>query len=436
MISYMSSNGMQVDLSHFAQMEKDLVIDMDRVTEDVYHLTGYRINLDSGDQVSDLLFKKIGLKQARVKMTSSGDRESVEDEVLKAIQHEHPVIPKIQNYKEYSKLLGTYVRPMPRLARRVAFGVWRMFPNFTTTRIPSGRYACKEPNLLAMPTRTDRGQEIRKGFICDDGWCYVSVDFSQIEVRMAAHLSQDPALMAVYFNEEDVYSDFAITAFNLKDERYQNEVGVWKYPHVHKMDHRYPAKTCILASIYDVTASGLLNQMPIMCSNCGKEAAKHDCYSFLPLWTEEKCQQLINAFYLKYPGVMHDRKKNHAIMRRNAYIYDMWGRLVHTAAVRSIHEWVASAALREGANVPYQGGACGVLKVSMAHLWHDLEEGSLLDVIQPALVIHDELLSVCRNDVADEWAYHNKMRFETDVKLTVPIKASSAKAHTWGNIEK
>ncbi len=119
-----------------------------------------------------------------------------------------------------------------------------MYPNLNMTRVPSGRLACKEPNLLAMPTRTDRGREIREGFITQPGWSYVSVDESQIEVRVAAHRSADPALMQVYWNEEDVYSDFAISAFRLKDDRKQVD-GAWKYPSVNKQDHRNPAKTCV-----------------------------------------------------------------------------------------------------------------------------------------------------------------------------------------------
>jgi DNA polymerase I-like protein with 3'-5' exonuclease and polymerase domains len=114
MIHAMMKRGMKVDLSHFARMEQTLMQDMDRITEEVKTVTGYYVNLDSGPQVSDLLFKKLGLKQARPKMTKSGDRESVENEVLVAIQHDHQVVPKILNFKELSKLLGTYVRPMPR----------------------------------------------------------------------------------------------------------------------------------------------------------------------------------------------------------------------------------------------------------------------------------------------------------------------------------
>src|SRR5271155_4242497 len=130
MILSMAKTGLMVDLDHFAKMEIALIEDMDRITEEVHTLTGYYINLDSGDQVSDLLFKKLGLKQARFKLTRSGDRESVEDEVLTAIQHDHKVVPLILSYKEYSKLLGTYVVPIPKLVRRVDNGLPRMYPNF------------------------------------------------------------------------------------------------------------------------------------------------------------------------------------------------------------------------------------------------------------------------------------------------------------------
>lgn len=435
MISCMAETGLQVDLSHFEKMDIELTRDMDRITEEVQKLTGYYCNIDSGDQVADLLFKKLGLKQARPKLTKSGDRESVEDEVLTAIQHDHPVIPKMLEYKEFSKLRGTYVRPMPKLAQHVGFGKWRMFPRFNTTRVPSGRLSCKEPNLLAMPSRTERGRDVRKGFITEDGWCYVSVDESQIEVRLAAHCSQDPGLIKIYQNKEDIYSDFAITAFKLADKRFKNASGKWEYPGVDPMDHRYPAKTCILAAIYDVTAAGLLEQMPIICANCGLEATKHNCGKFYSFWTENKCQDLLNAFYIKYPGILIDRKKNHGIARQKAYIYCIWGRLLHVAAVRSVIEWVVAGALREVGNFPYQSGAQGTIKLTMAEVQDDLESG-LLEVVHPLLQVHDELIFESRDGVADELIEMVSHRFEHCVDLNVPIKASGSKANTWGDIKK
>jgi DNA polymerase-1 len=418
MILSMAKTGLQVDLDHFAKMETNLVEDMDRITEEVHTLTGHYINLDSGDQVSDLLFKRLKLKQARFKLTRSGDRESVEDEVLTAIQHDHPVVPLILSYKEYSKLLGTYVVPIPKLVRRAPNGLPRMYPNFSTTRVPSGRLSCKQPNLLAMPTRTKRGRDVRKGFVAAEGWVLVTVDESQIEVRLAAHSSGDPALIRVYFNEEDIYSDFAITAFKLKDSRFRDDKG-WHYPGVDKMNHRYPAKTCILASIYDVTAKGLLEQMP-------------PGYG----WTEDKCQDLINAFYMKYPGILEDRRRYHRIARRLGYTYDMWGRILQVAAVRSIHPWVVGAALREVGNFPYQSGAQGTIKLTMAAVWDDLEQSNMLDVVHPLLQVHDELLFECREDVADELIEVVKYRFETCAPLRVPLIASGAKAQNWGSLEK
>lgn len=414
--------GMIVDLDHFAKMDTALTSDMDRITEEVKVLTGYYANLASGDQVSDLLFKKLGLKQARVKFTKSGDRESVEDEVLTAIQHDHPVVPKILEYKEFDKLRGTYVRPIPKLAKRGADGCFRLYPNFSTTRVPSGRLSCRAPNLLAMPNRTSRGRDIRKGFIAPDGWVYVSVDESQIEVRLAAHSSGDSNLIRVYENEEDIYSDFATTAFQIPDKRYKDEKG-WHYPGIDRNEHRFPAKTCILASIYDVTAKGLLEQMPTIYVN-GR-----------PVWTENRCQQLINSFYMKYPGVMSDRKRHHSMMRRYGYVWDMWGRLLHVAAVRSVLPWVASTALREGANFPYQSGAQGTIKLTMAEV-HDTWEQGLSEVVKPQLQIHDELLFITTKDMAEEWGDHVRSVFERCAPLRVPIKAGVATAPTWGDLDK
>jgi DNA polymerase-1 len=434
MIAMMQATGLEVDLDHFAQMDKGLSDDLERITEEIHQISGHYINPGSGDQVAELLFSKLKLKQARPKMTSSGERESVEDAVLTAIQHDHPVVPKLLDYKEYEKLRGTYVRPMPKLARRMGTS-WRMFPNFRTTRVPSGRLSCSDPNLLAMPTRTEKGREVRKGFITRPGWKIVSVDESQIEVRIAAHRSADPNLLKVYHNEEDIYSDFAIAAFRLPDNRYKEDK--WKYPGVHAMDHRRPSKVCVLASIYDVTAKGLLEQMPIVCANCNKEATKHDCRKFYALWTEGKCQDLINAFYMKYPGLLNMRKRDHAYIRRNGYICDMWGRLQHITAVKSVLEWVQAAALREGSNLPMQGGAQGTIKLVMAAVMDDLLSiPGIWDICHVLLQVHDELLFECREDFVEDLIALVKFRFETMFNFLIPIKASGAFADTWGDLDK
>lgn len=440
MILHMCQRGLQVDLAHFARMEKVLVEDMDRITEEVKSLTGVYVNLDSGDQVSHLLFKVLGLKQARLKFTPSGDRESVENEVLVAIQHDHPVVPKILNFKELSKLKGTYVSPMPKLAKRTAFGVWRMYPKLGDTRVPSGRLNCKEPNLLAMPNRTPRGREVCEGFITDDGWEFLSVDESQIEPRVVAHRGQDPALMANYENEEDIYSDFAIFAFKLADTRYRDVEG-WHYPGVDKKLHRFPSKTCTLASIYEVSNVGLLEQMPIVCKHCFKEATVHvseECPGpkFESLWGEDNCQDIINAFYQKYPGILTMRRQDHKRALKYGYVWDDFGRILHVVGVRSVLKWVVSAVLREAGNFPIQSTAQGTVKLTMAAVYDDMQAGGMFDFAHPVLQVHDELLFEVRKDMREELAELVKWRFENCVRLTVPIKASAAWADSWGRLPK
>jgi DNA polymerase-1 len=447
-IMRMARRGLQVDISHFQRMEVELTRDMQKCCEDIRTLTGYYINPGSGDQVAELLFRKLGLKQARRKMTPTEARESVEDEVLKAIQHQHPVVGVIQDYKEYEKLRGTYVIPIPKLARRVGT-MWRLFPNFRTTRVPSGRLACADPNLLAMPNRTSRGRDIRRGFITDSGWVYLSIDLSQIEVRVAAHRSRDESLCSVYLNGEDVYSDFATSAFKITDRRFKDDSG-WHYPGVDKQAHRFPAKTCVLASIYDVTAGGLQAQMPVVCSSCNKPAVcplcgqgkehvctKHDCHNFKPLWTENKCQTVIDAFYRKYPGLLRMRMADHAYMRSNEYIVDDFGRLQHIQAVRSVHERVVTGALREGSNTPIQGTAQAIFKLAITAVDSDLEVSGLYgEKVNPVLPVHDELVMEVREESVEEVAELCKYRFQTPCKLTVPIGAEWSTGESWGAIQK
>ncbi len=411
--------GLQVDLDHFAKLSKELDDEMEDLGAKVHQMTGSFVNLNSGDQVSHLLFKKLGLKQARLKMVRSGDREAVDGEVLEAIKHDHEVVPLILAFKECSKINGTYVKPMPKLARKAGDGTWRMYPNFSVTRIPSGRFAARDPNLLAIPAHSKRGKRVRQGFITKPGWKILTVDMSQIEPRIAAHRSKCQALIDIYLNGQDVYSEFAITAFKLDPYKYQDDKGKWHYPAVHGEDHRFPAKTCTLASLYRVTAPGLLAQMPV-----GKG------------WTEPKVQDLINAFYIKYREILEMYRLDDGRAKKCKMVWDMFGRFLHTPGVCSVHPWIVSATLREAGNQPIQGSACGVLKLAMASTHNIWEQAGLQDVIHPLLPIHDELLYEAREDMVEEWIDTLSYEFEHTVPLLVPIHSSGSSAENWGTLDK
>lgn len=414
-----TSIGIQVDVDHFHNLAHTFSLEMEEITENVRTQTGQYCNLGSPQQVSELLFKKLRLKQARKKLTTSGDRESSDSEVLDLIKHEHPVIPLILSHRECGKLKGTYCEPIIRYARKCSDNTFRLFQNFKHTRVPTGRYSMSEPNLLAIPARSERGRKIRNGFITKPGWKIVAVDMSQIEPRVAAHRCNSRQLIEIYENEADLYSEFALEAFKLDKTKYKNENGKWVYPAVHPDNHRFPSKTCVLASLYDVSAPGLLSQMPI---NKG--------------WNEIKCQDLLNSFYLKFPEILQTRKIDHNRAKQHLMVWDMWGRILHTPGVKSALPYVVSESLRSLGNHPYQSGAAGILKLTMAST-HALWEGcGLQEVIHPLLPVHDELIFETREDLASEWIATISREFEESVKLRVSIKCSGSSADNWGLLSK
>jgi DNA polymerase-1 len=176
--------------------------------------------------------------------------------------------------------------------------------------------------------------------------------------------------------------------------------------------------------------------MPIICANCNKPVADHTCKKFTSLWTEGKCQDLINSFYMRYPGLLRMQKIDDTTVRKNALIWDAFGRILQVAAVRSVHDYVVSAALREAGNFPLQSMATGILKVAEAEINDDLEQGNTLEVCKPLLVVHDEILSESREDVAGDVGKLMSSRMENAVPLSIPIVAEAVTASSWGLLEK
>jgi DNA polymerase-1 len=144
----------------------------------------------------------------------------------------------------------------------------------------------------------------------------------------------------------------------------------------------------------------------------------------------------LNSFYIQYAGVLKNRLEYHRYARQHGFIVDIWGRLLHVQAVRSVHPWVVSAALREVSNFPFQSGAQGTIKLTMASTYDALESGHMWDVVHPLLQVHDELLYECRKDVAEELIALTRYEFENCVRFDIPIKASGSIAETWGTLEK
>ncbi len=405
MVDSMQSNGLLVDLPHFEALGEVLKSDMERLTEEAKALTGHYTLLSSGDQVADLLFHKLELKVRgkKPKMTDSGKREQVDETALVQLKHLHPVVPVILEFKEVHKLLNTYVEPMPGFVQSDG----RIRPAIRTTRASTGRLSMYDPNLMAIPVRSERGKDVRRGFIAPPGWVFVTVDLSQIEMRIMAHHANCAGLIKVYEDSLDVYSDFAVTAFHLPN-----------LAAVDKDAHRTPAKTCMLAVMYDVSPPGLLEAMPV-----GKG------------WDEQGCKRLIESFYSKYPEVLRARREDHSRARRYGYVWCMFGRIRHIPEVRSAIHTTRQSGMRQAGNQPLQSGAQGVIKLVMAETMDFITRLGLGEVVRPLLQIHDELLFEVHEAVADEWIAMVGGVVERCCELRVPIGWGGGHAPNWGDLK-
>lgn len=408
MIMAMTRRGMKIDPCHFKNYSKWLKEDMDRVTEEVHAVSGHYINVGSGDQVADLLFNKLGIKPPKnIKLTKSGARYTVNDKTLEGMKKNHTVIVLIQDYRERSKLDGTYCEPIPTFAGLDN----RLHPRFKTTRVGSGRLAAEDPNLLAIPTRSELGRKIRKGFIPEKGWVYGTIDLSQIEIRVMAHQCRCAGMMDTFLHNGDIHTETAMRMFRIADAK-----------DVDKESQRTPAKITGLGVMYDMSAQGLYEQM-ILAGAYG--------------WTVDRCEGLIRDWFGMYPEILNERMTRHLRARRYGYVWDGFGRIRDIPEVKSVFQWVVSGGLREAGNFPTQGEAQAIMKLCMAKIQTVLVESAFKGEVYPLLQVHDELIFELQEPIARDFLEEAKQIIQNIVPFyAVPIDSNYAIGETWGDLKK
>lgn len=448
MIYQFQRNGMRVDVSFFRDYAKWLREDCEVISDSIEKLTGYRINVGSPDQVAELLFKRLGIKQiGKVWMTKGSDKHAprpvVDDDVLEKLKKKHVCIPMIQDYRERVKLASTYCDAIIAAERS-----GRLHPRFKDTTVETGRLSAEKPNVLAIPTRSTLGKRIREGFIADDGDDLATIDLSQIEMRVGAHDSNCSAMIEIFHQGIDMYWGTAnlmfkfepeefkriLKYFRLTDGKSKDEVKhvidkKWitesglKWYYEMKGSKRFPAKTTTLLVIYDGKAPTLLNEFLV--------AGATD-------WTEAKCEQTIKDWYTEFWEVLDRRLEHHKRAKTVGYVNDWFGRIRHIPQVTSVHSWVKAEGLRGAGNMPGQATAQGMIKLVMAEVEHiRLNNRHFRHGIKPLLQVHDELLFGCNKSMTDEWMEICK-RVITNVVpgFRVPVKSSWAKGPRWIDLEK
>lgn len=399
----MMKNGILVDVPYLQQLSAEWGDKLAELSVLLQAEAGIAFNPASNDDVADLLFHRLGLPH--LKMTKGGEhkapRESVDEEVLTWLEERnpHPLIPKLLEFREYAKLKSTYADAL--IARATADHQGRVHTTLKLTRTATGRLSSDEPNLQNIPTRTEEGQKIRAAFIAPPGKSLVSVDLSQIEMRVLAYLSQDPALLDIFLRGWDIHTGTAA------------QVAGVPYEQVTKAQ-RSGAKSINFGITYGQGPPGLAKKQGI------------------PL---AQAEVLVNSYFARFPGVKAWIDNVHAHVLDYGWIADMCGRRRYFPGVLSPDRWVVEKALRETQNMPVQSSATEIIKIAMAECWEQLPQWEFVGCL-PLLQIHDELLYEALDSEGIIVGAVIKGAMESAVTLNLPIIADVKIGKRWSELEK
>lgn len=374
LIARMMQVGIKPDLAHFAGLSKRLEIELQCLQAVLDADTGQPgFNANSYLQVGHLLFDQYGLDP--IKFTDTGD-PSTNDKILEALEHENsqlPIISTVRDYRETHKLKSTFVDAIPEYLSRWPFDN-RIHATFRTTRVITGRLAASDPNVLALPKHGKFAKDFRRGFIAESGHCLGEWDLSQIELRVLAHLSQDPVMLAIFRGKTrgvggcliDIHAELAQRIFGVAPNDQD------------KSKHRLPAKAINFGLPMGMTAHGL-------CLELRKNGLHVD---------EDDAQQWIDDTMRLYAGVPIYQQQRIEEARRHGYIRCLSGRLRYIGGIRSPHDAIRAEAERFAFSTPIQEGAQWLMKQAEASVWNDLlvpcwRQG---DWIEPLMQVHDAIV--------------------------------------------
>lgn len=387
-LAAMEERGICVDEDRLAALKVKYENILSELTDKIYAVAGTTFNIASPKQLGEVLFDKLGLKHG--KKTKTG--YSVSEDVLTGLAEAHPVVKYVLEWRHYAKLLGTYVTGMQPLVSR-----GRIHTEFNQCVTATGRLSSMNPNLQNIPVRGEEAKDVKSAFVASDGCVLVSADYSQIELRMLAHLSGDEKLIEAYNNSEDIH---ALTASRILGIP-QNEVTPAQ---------RRDAKAVNFGIIYGMSDYGLSENISV------------------PVY---KAKEFIEKYFATYPRVREYMDANVAFAREHGYSVTMLGRRRNLKDITSSNYLTRSAAERMAMNTPLQGSAADVVKLAMLAVEKRLAGMKSKMILQ----IHDELIVDAAEDEADEIVRILKEEMENAVKLRVPLIAEANTAKNWGDLK-
>ena len=401
-ITAMNAVGIKLDVDYLGKLSKKMHKELDELQAAIYKAADQEFNINSPKQLGDVLFDKLGLKPKNQKKTEGGQRSTKESE-LEKMREMHPIIPSLLRYRGLQKLVSTYVDALP--AQVSPDG--RIRTTFLQTGSVTGRMASKNPGLQNIPIRTEESRSIRRGFVASPGYVMVGIDYSQIELRIAAIMSRDANLVDIFKRGEDVHTGVAVRVFGVKADEVTNEM-------------RRKAKVINFGILYGMGVNALR-------ANLGADTKR------------EEAQEFFNAYFNTFTRLAEYLEETKEFARKHGCTETMFGRRRYFPGITSKAPFIRAQAERMAINAPIQGTAADVMRVAMNRVYKYLSEENKLDDVRILLQVHDELVFEIKDDLVDKVVPKLIDIMEGVLadkeNLGVPIKVDVATGQNWADLE-
>jgi len=384
-LTEMEENGIELDLAFLDQLGGEFANTMQNLENQIMEIAGESFNVSSPKQVGEVLFEKLGLKGG--KKTTTG-QYSTSESVLEKI--EHPIAQLILEYRGLSKLKSTYT---DGLCKQANPDTHRVHTSYHQALTATGRLSSTDPNLQNIPIRAEIGRQIRKAFVAPEGRVLLAADYSQIELRLMAHLSQDEALLDAFIHGQDVHRRTAAEVLGIPLEEVTN-------------DQRRQAKAVNFGLLYGMSEFGLIRQLG---------------------FTRQESQDYIKQYFHRYPGIYDYMQRTRQVALEQGFVETLLGRRLYTPDIDARNMMVRKAAERAAINAPLQGSAADIIKMAMIEVDKMLPK----DQAKMLLQVHDELVFEVDEDIADELAPKLAEVMQSVLQISVPLVVEVGKGKNW-----
>lgn len=364
-IEHINATGITLDVPYLKSLSVVMHAELEKLETSIHTQAGVVFNINSPKQMGDILFDTLGLKPKNQKKTAGGQRSTKESELDK-MKDLHPIIVDILRYRELQKLVSTYIDNLPPLVSPDG----RLRTTFIQTGAATGRMASKDPNLQNIPIRTEESKAIRKAFVASPGYSIVSIDYSQIELRMAAILSGDAKLVEIFARGEDVHTGVAVRVFGVKPDEVTREM-------------RRKAKVINFGILYGMGVNALRG-------NLGEGTSR------------EEAQEFFNAYFNTFTILAEYLESTKEFARTHGYTETLFGRKRHFSGMRSSAPFIRAQAERMAINAPVQGTAADAMRVAMNNVYQYILTENKTDDVRILLQVHDELLFEIKTEIVEK----------------------------------